>query len=91
MLYIFVCRPNYDTSSDVCKPLTYTSLLLPLAERAVRLCVLPLQDSQEVVQTASKVTEAIKALLPAGEFTDQGLINRLHEMLGKHTGTSVHL
>lgn len=68
-----IYRTNYDTSSEDCSPLTYTALPAALAERAVRLCVLPLEDSQAVVQSAGEVTEAVKSLLPAGEHLQNSI------------------
>ncbi|BDA42804.1 hypothetical protein COCOBI_03-6970 [Coccomyxa sp. Obi] len=71
-------RPNHDTSAVGSPPLTYLTIPSPLAERAVRLCVLPLEDSADVVHSAIQVTQAIKALLPAGTQVYANAPERLH-------------
>ncbi|CAL8467549.1 g7087 [Coccomyxa elongata] len=76
--FIRELRPNHDTSALGSPPLTYSTIPSPLTERAVRLCVLPLEDAADVVHSAVQVTQAIKALLPAGTQAYANAPERLH-------------
>ena len=60
------CSTKYAYSADGCEPLDYTALPEPLAQRAVRLCVLPLQEAPHLVATAAEVARSIQDLLPPG-------------------------
>ena len=65
------CRECYKmTNEGYAVPKLYTELPRALAERAVRLCVLPVADIPEVAEAASHVMQSISALLPPGRLPD---------------------